>query len=34
MVGDIADSGRLPAPGALATGFPSRTGSKEKSVRV
>ena len=32
MVGDIALIGRLPGAGALATGFPSRAGSKEKSV--
>ena len=32
MVGDIALMGRLPGAGALATGLPSRTGSKEKSV--
>ena len=32
IVGDMAESGCLPGAGALATGFPSRTGSKEKSV--
>src|SRR5258706_1161741 len=34
MVGDMAESGRLPGAGALATGFASSTGSSEKSVRV
>src|SRR5436853_1508381 len=34
MVGDMADSGSLPGAGALATGLPSRTGWKEKSVSV
>ncbi len=32
MVGDIALIGRLPGPGALATGLPSRSASNEKSV--
>src|SRR6185312_16996555 len=32
IVGDIEDSGCLPGAGALATGFPSRDGSSEKSV--
>src|SRR6185437_12027655 len=32
IVGDMAESGRLPGAGALATGFPSSTGWKEKSV--
>ena len=34
MVGDMALRGRLPAAGALATGSPSNTGCREKSVRV
>src|SRR5690349_19350332 len=32
MVGDMDERGRLPGPGALATGFPPRVGGRVKSV--
>src|SRR5689334_22146461 len=32
MVGDIDERGRLPGPGALATGLPPRVGGRVKSV--